>query len=144
MMRVGGFGEIVIRLCVPPRSSVNSSRTILMTVCDALRLPNTSSPTAFSLTFLMKSLVTAKLTSASRRARRISFSASLTSSSESFPLPRSFLNAAWNRSDRLSNGIRASFYNSISCKSCFALSRVCGSSRSRSRSTSSILWRTAS
>ena len=70
MMIVGGLEAIMIRLCVPPKSAVNSSFTILITVCAGFKDPNTSSPSAFSLMVFTKSFATIKLTSASRRAVR--------------------------------------------------------------------------
>ena len=58
MMMVGILEEKLMRLSVEPISSVSSSRTILMTCCAGVRLERTSSPTAFSVTFLTKSLAT--------------------------------------------------------------------------------------
>ena len=98
--------DIVILLCVPPKSSVSSSRTILITVWSGFRLPKTSSPTAFSRTWAIKSFATLKLTSASRRARRTSRSALSISLSESLPFPRRSLKADCSLSPKFSKGIR--------------------------------------
>ena len=103
MMIVGGFGNNCILLLVFPRSSQSSSWTILMTCCPGVRLSRTSLPTALALMFPTKSLTTLKLTSASRRASRISFNARSTSSSFKRPLPFSFLNIDSNFSVRDSN-----------------------------------------
>ena len=70
IMLVGGLLEIMMRLCVPPNKAVNSSFTILITVCAGFKEPNTSSPRAFSLMDFTKSFATIKLTSASNSAVR--------------------------------------------------------------------------
>ena len=90
-MIVGGLGEISILLLVPPIIAINSSLTILMTCWVGLSPLSTLSPTAFSDTLATKSLTTAKLTSASSSAMRISRIACLTSSSVNAPLSRSLL-----------------------------------------------------
>ena len=107
MITVMPVDERVILLWVPPKSSVSSSRTILMTVWSGFRLPKTSSPMAFSRTWAMKSLATLKLTSASRRALLTSRRAPSISLSESLPFPRRSLNADCSLSPKLSNGIRS-------------------------------------
>ena len=107
MITVIPVDESVILLWVPPKSSVSSSRTILMTVWSGFRLPKTSSPMAFSRTWAMKSLATLKLTSASRRALLTSRRAPSISLSESLPFPRRSLNADCSLSPKLSNGIRS-------------------------------------
>ena len=56
-----------------------------MTCCVGFKLFRISCPTAFSLTVLMKSLATFKLTSASNSATRTSRMAGLISSSVSLP-----------------------------------------------------------
>ena len=58
MMTVGGLPVNSSRALVPPISAVISSRTILMTVCPALRVPKICSPTARSVTRFTKSLTT--------------------------------------------------------------------------------------
>ena len=90
---VGGFGDMVKRVVWPPKSETSSSFTILMTCWVGDRLSSISASVAFSVTVLMKSFATLKLTSASSSAMRISFIASLISDSVSLPLLRRCLKA---------------------------------------------------
>ena len=106
-MIVGDFGEIIIRLSVPPNNSVNSSFTILMTVCAGFKEPNTSSPKALSLIRAMKSFATPKFTSASNKANRTCRNARLTSSSEILPFPFKDAKASCNLCVKFSKAILA-------------------------------------
>src|SRR5258706_13335746 len=87
----------------PPRSSTNSSKTILTTCSDGFSSCQTCWPSAFSLTEAIKSLATLKLTSASSNASRISRSAASTCSFVSTPSPRRFFNVRFSLSERDSN-----------------------------------------
>ena len=89
MMIMGGLSGALSLTLVLPMRAISSSLTILMTCCAGLRDLRISCPTAFSLTLLMKSLATNRLTSASKSATRTSRMACLISSSES--LPRAFI-----------------------------------------------------
>src|SRR5437763_3409625 len=74
-----------------------------MTCWAGERLLDSSAPAASSFTRLMKLLTTLKLTSASRRARRISRAISSTSFSPRRPLPRMRVKIDSKRSDSESN-----------------------------------------
>ena len=93
MTMVGGLGAMVKRVVWPPSRATSSSLTILMTCWVGDRLSRISASVAFSVTVLMKSLATLKLTSASSSAMRISRMASLISDSVSRPLLRRCLKA---------------------------------------------------
>ena len=84
---VGGVEEKFNFTSFSPIRFVNSSFTILTTCCPGVRLSITSIPMALSLTVLIKSLTTLKLTSASNKASLTSLIATSTSFSESLPLP---------------------------------------------------------
>ena len=103
MITVGGRLARFSRRVSPPRMSVSSSLTILMTCWAGLRACETSEPAARSLMRLMKPRTTGSETSASRRARRISRAVALMSASVSLPLPRMPLSAPARRSDSDSN-----------------------------------------
>jgi hypothetical protein len=100
---VGGFGAKTIWIVSPPRVAISSSWTALTTCWAGLRAFESSRPTRSSRTRPMKFLTTLKLTSASRRASRISRRTSSTSSSERRPLPRSLVKMPSKRSERASN-----------------------------------------
>src|SRR5437773_3165880 len=85
------------------RSSTSSSWTILTTCCPAVRLPRISAPIARSRIRPTTSLTTLKLTSASRRASRISRAAASTSASVTRPRPVRLASVVRRRSLRLSN-----------------------------------------
>src|SRR5437660_4277155 len=87
-MTVGGLDAMVSGRWVSPINAVSSSRTILTTCCPGVKLRITSCPRDCSRTRCTKSLTTWKLTSASRRARRISRIASWMFTSVSLPRPR--------------------------------------------------------
>mmetsp|Transcript_10166 Transcript_10166/g.17710 ORF Transcript_10166/g.17710 Transcript_10166/m.17710 type:complete len:237 (-) Transcript_10166:137-847(-) len=70
-----------------PINSVNSSLTVLMNWTSGVTPGMTSRPSAFSSSFFTKRRTTGKLTSASNRARRISFRGSLMFSAVSLSLP---------------------------------------------------------
>src|SRR6185312_11046669 len=86
-----------------PRTSTNSSWTLLTICCAGESAVITSWPTAFSCTRSINVLTTLKLTSASSSAMRISLSASWMFSGVSVPCPRRFLNARCSFSWRFSN-----------------------------------------
>jgi len=94
------------KFAVSPSVLINSSLTILTTICAGESDRITSSPMARSRTRARKSLTTLKLTSASSNARRTSRNAASTSASDSLPLPLSFLKTALSFSLRLSNTVR--------------------------------------
>ena len=94
-----------MRLSVPPSNAVNSSFTILITVCAGFNDPNTSSPKAFSLMRLIKSFATPKFTSASNKANRTCRNARLTSSSEILPFPFKDAKASCNLCVKFSKAI---------------------------------------
>mmetsp|Transcript_26034 Transcript_26034/g.70506 ORF Transcript_26034/g.70506 Transcript_26034/m.70506 type:complete len:307 (-) Transcript_26034:67-987(-) len=68
-----------------PISSTSSSLTVLMNAMSGVTPTMTSWPKAFSSTFFTNRLTTGKLTSASSRARLISFNGSLIFSGVNFP-----------------------------------------------------------
>ena len=72
----------------PPRASISTSLTILMTSWPGLTLSRTSAPRARSRTAVTKVLTTGRATSASSRARRTSRRASAMSASFSAPRAR--------------------------------------------------------
>src|SRR6185503_18594457 len=100
---VGGRGAKASCAPAPPISAASSSWTILTTCWPGLSWPTTSAPSARSLTRVVKSLTTRKLTSASSSARRISRMALLMSSSVSVPRERTSARVCWRRSERASN-----------------------------------------
>jgi len=100
---VGGLEENTILLLVFPISSVICSLTILITCCPGVRLSSTSWPIALSVTLLIKSLTTLKLTSASKRAIFTSLMASFTSFSFNLPAPLSFFRVCCSLSAKPSN-----------------------------------------
>ena len=103
MITVGGFlAKRMVRVS-PPRMLTSSSSTILMMACEGLSAPLSSAPLARSRTFATKSRTTARLTSASSSATRISRAVASMSASLSRVLPRRFLNVAARRSERVSN-----------------------------------------
>ena len=85
MMIVGGLLATSSFALVLPISAMSSSLTILITCCAGLKLFKISCPTAFSLTFAMKSFATERLTSASKSAMRTSRIAVFISSSVNLP-----------------------------------------------------------
>ena len=89
-----------------PMSAVSSSWTIFTTCCPGVRLFRTSWPSARSFTEAVKSRATSRLTSASRRARRISRIAFEIASSSRRPLRPSPPRVDWSLSDRVSNTAR--------------------------------------
>ena len=86
-----------------PRTRINSSLAMPMTVCAGESERSTSWPTARSRTAATKSLATLKLTSASSRARRTSRIASSTSCSVRRPFLPSRANVSLSRSVKVSN-----------------------------------------
>ena len=109
MITVGIWADLLSGTASSPINSVNSSLTIL-TICWAGFNPlRTSAPAAFSRTFLTKFFTTAKLTSASNNASRISRIVSRRSASVTLGFRRSFSIAFWRRSVNPSNAI---FYSS--------------------------------
>src|SRR5436309_1257169 len=86
-----------------PRSRVSSRCTSLTKCCSGVRLRSTSAPSASRLTASTKSRTTFRLTSASRRARRTSCSASSMFRSVISPCPRSLRSRESNFSPRDSN-----------------------------------------
>ena len=103
MITVGGFFANCSRRVSPPRIATSSSLTILMTCWAGFSARDTSSPSARSLTAAMNSRTTGSATSASSRAMRISRAVASMSASDSRPLPRSPVNTAESRSERVSN-----------------------------------------
>ena len=93
----------------PPINSVNSSLTNFTINCPGFNVVNTSCPKAFCCTLLVKSLAILKLTSASNKALRTSFSVSATLTSVIFPCPLSVCNALSNFSLKLLNMYRLHF-----------------------------------
>ena len=107
MITVGGvLANRSVRVS-PPRIPTSSSLTILTTCWAGFSAWLTSSPSARSRTDETNCLTTGSATSASRRAMRMSRSATLTSCSESRPLPRRPLKVAVSRSDRELNTRKA-------------------------------------
>ena len=103
MITVGGVVARSNGACSSPSSLISSSLTILITCCPGVRLPSTSAPSERALTALTNSFTTARLTSASIKARRTSRIASSRSFSVSRPrFPRRW-NSPCNRSLKLSN-----------------------------------------
>src|SRR5581483_6985938 len=86
-----------------PIAAVSSSWTIFTTCWPGVRLFSTSAPSARSRTRATKSLTTAKLTSASSSARRISRIAFEIASSSSLPRERRSPSAACSLSPSVSN-----------------------------------------
>ena len=82
---VGGLEAYVTRRVSLPRTPTSSSWTIFMTCWAGVRLLESSAPTQRSRMRATKRLTTTKLTSASRRARRISRRTSSTSASPRRP-----------------------------------------------------------
>ena len=68
-----------------PRTSINTSLTILITCWPGVTDLNTSSPTALTLTLSINSFTTDKATSASNKADLTSLKASSTSFSDKAP-----------------------------------------------------------
>ena len=120
MTTVGGLGEMLIFALEPPMSLVSSSLTILMTCCAGERLSRISAPVARSVTVLVKSLTTLKLTSASSSASLISRIALLTSASLRRPRLFSFLKAEVIFSERPSNAMISPY-----SESCLAIWNAC-------------------
>src|SRR5690606_3567282 len=87
----------------PPMSSTSSRWTTPTSAWPGVRLPTTSSPSAFSLTLAMKSRTTGKETSASNNARRTSRSISCVLASVSRAWPRMVLTTRDRRVVRLSS-----------------------------------------
>ena len=99
-------GGVVFRLrgiSSGPSISTSASLTILMTICPGVTDLRTSLPTAFSLTTVIKDLITDKATSASIKASRTSRKAVSTSASLSAPRPRRRSNTDPNFSLKPSN-----------------------------------------
>ena len=106
MITVGMCGALLRGTASSPISFVNSSLTIL-TICWAGFNPfSTSAPAAFSRTVFTKSFTTLKLTSASKRASRISRIVSRRSASVTLGLRRNFSIAFCRRSVNPSEKIR--------------------------------------
>ena len=103
MMTVGGFLANWSRRCSPPRIATSSSFTICTTCCAGFSALFTSSPSARSRTFAVKSLTTCRATSASRRARRISRTVPSTSAGVSFPFVRRLRKVSVSRSESVPN-----------------------------------------
>ena len=102
-MTVGGCEANLKRAVSRPRMFMSSSLTIL-TICSAgERAVATWEPMAFSRMCSTVSLTTSRLTSDSRRARRISRRASAMFSSVMVPWPRRVLKERWSLSLRFSN-----------------------------------------
>src|SRR5258708_24575247 len=95
-----------------PRIRGSSSRTMAIICWVGEREASTSAPIAFSLTASISCLTTLKLTSASRRATRISHRAVSMFAAESLPSPRRFLKTRCSLSDKLSN-MTASDYSRL-------------------------------
>ena len=82
-----GFPERLRPTVSPPINSVSSSFTSLTINCPGFNDVNTFCPMALSLTVWVKFLAILKLTSASKRALRTSFSVSATFTSVILPCP---------------------------------------------------------
>src|ERR1700722_17682799 len=102
-MTDGGWGDFWKRAVSLPRTLTSSSWTILTICSEGLRAVATWEPRARVRMCSMSSVTTARLTSDSRRARRISRRASETFSSVMEPWPRRFLKDRWSLSERFSN-----------------------------------------
>ena len=100
---VGGFEAKAMRRVSPPRIPVSSALTALMTCWPGSRACERAAPIAFSRIRLTTDRTTVTLTSASRRAVRISRITSSTSASVRRPLPRSRVRMPSNREERVSN-----------------------------------------
>ncbi|MNE22094.1 hypothetical protein D3C80_1152830 [compost metagenome] len=126
IITVGGLLALASFAWLPPISSVSSLLTMSMMTMPGVKLSITSLPTDFSFTLDTKSLTTLKLTSASRSARRTSRMASFTSSSDTFPLPRSLLNTFCNLPVKPSNaicGLLPSCYSNLCKRSTSSVNR---------------------
>src|SRR5271156_543339 len=102
-MTLGGWEDFWKRAVSLPRTLMSSSWTILTICSEGLRAVATFSPMARARMCSMSSLTTARFTSDSRRARRISRRASEMFSSEMVPWPRRVLKERWSLSLRFSN-----------------------------------------
>src|ERR1700733_2118647 len=105
---LGGWEDFWKRAVSLPRTLMSSSWTILTICSEGLRAVATFSPMARARMCSMSSLTTARFTSDSRRARRISRRASEMFSSEMVPWPRRVLKERWSLSLRFSNMTRSS------------------------------------
>ena len=131
---VGGREAYWRRIASPPSASTSASLTSLTTCWAGLSASWMRLPIARSRMRSSIVLTTTKLTSASRRARRISRSTSSTSDSRSVPLLRSRVKMPSKRSDSDSNMREASLPGRRR-PTPRAASRLAGSSPARGRAT---------
>ena len=103
MITVGGCLAYCNRRVSPPRISMSSSLTILMTCWAGFSALLTSSPAARCFTAPMNWRTTGSATSASSSAIRISRATASMSAGDSRPLPRRPVKTECSRSDRVSN-----------------------------------------
>src|SRR6266550_1203735 len=107
-MTDGGWEDFWKRAVSRPRTLTSSSWTIFTICSEGERAVATCSPRARVRMWSISSVTTARLTSDSRRARRISRRASEMFSSEMVPWPRRVLKERWSLSLRFSNMASAS------------------------------------
>ncbi len=103
MITVGGTLANRSRRASPPRISMSSSLTILMTCWAGFSASETSAPAARSRTRAMNCRTTGSATSASSSAIRISRQVASMSAADSRPRPRRAEKTCVSRSERVSN-----------------------------------------